>query len=152
MPLADVFKDFAAELPPEVAFVGPDDVEMNHAPNRITWEPISARHSPPKRISRGANDEGDLWQREVSVNVQIWGQTHTETEGLLVTFVNATHRLLGGPGYQLAGEEWSRGGPESAGFQVKLTLVVFQPLRRELQPSRPVTAINPVFKLDGQAV
>jgi hypothetical protein len=153
MALADLFAELGANLPADVAYLGPDSTELYLAPPRIAWEPDTARHVPPRRIQGASGrNEGEIWQRELSVRVRIWGGSHAETESLLVLFANLVHDQLSHFGYQLGGEVWSRGGQLSSGFEVALTVVLRLPLPRLPRPTRPLTEIDATYRLNNTAV
>jgi hypothetical protein len=153
MPLADIMAQLVPLLPPDMPFLGPDDVDTQQSAPSISWAPVSASHHPPKRLGGGSRGpEGELWHRSLVVAVKLWGRSHTETEELLGDFVNAAHSLLTAPGYELGGEQWSHGGPQSSGFECVLSLVLLLPLQRTPVQRRKLTAITTTFKLNDTEV
>jgi hypothetical protein len=151
--LADVFKAFAPHLPADLPFLGPDQVEQQKSAPSISWEPFSASHRPPQGLGGGRKGpEGPLWTRALTVNVRIWGESHSQTEQLLIDFINAVHTEIPAS-YGLEGERWSRSGPGmSSGFEVVLSLVLLIPVPRTAAARRPLTQIDTTFKLNDEAV
>lgn len=130
MGLRAIFDAIDDVLPDEVRVHGPDEKAHHSRPPRITWEPMSGTHGPPKGIGGGATDDGDLWTRRVSVEVKVWGEDFEKTEELLGLFVAKCHDQLTQHSYQLAGERWIVGGDSAHGSCCVLTLVLNVPILR----------------------
>jgi len=150
--LESVFAEFAPLLPPGTKLAGPDQADHSSAPPRITWEPVSAKHGLPKRIGGGPGRDGDLWERDVRLNVKIWGKTLAQTEELLGAFVNAAHYLLSQHSYALDGETWHTGGETASGVVCLLAFSLKVPIARTKKPTRPLEAVAVTAKLNDETV
>jgi hypothetical protein len=149
--MSEIFAAFAEHMPPDLAIAGPEDLDRHGSPPLITWEPLSTTHTKVATgVSGGPEDEGILWQREITFRVKLWGTSLAEVEGFLDSFVNAVDRVLGGPWYRLVSETWNAGGPDVSSPHCELAIALKLPLRRQMRPTRLITNVTTTFELETE--
>lgn len=139
MAIEAVFDGFQDALGVDVVtFAGPKQVDETAKPPRITWQPISARHTSPKRIDGGPGDDGPILTREWLIKVDVWGSDLAETETLADLFLAIAHDKLSQYSYR-PGEEpiWKATGQAGDGTVMQILFTVQSPILR--LPLRTVT-------------
>ena len=137
---------------PGCAFGGPANFDEHSRPPRVVWQPLTAKHTAPRRIGGGAGNDGALWTREVVLLVQVWGEDLASAETLLEGFVNACHRLLTQHSYQLIGEQWTVGARTSKGAVCDLTMTLMLPIPRTKTATTLLEAVAITKKINGNTV
>jgi hypothetical protein len=144
-----VFTELEAGLPAGTLLHGPDDINMQSSPPRVTWEPVSAVHVPPQTIGGGAGDDGDIWLRELTCSMTVWGATIEATDTLFELVVQIIHDACTQFSYRISGEKWNTGGKLANGCVVEFSLVLKVPLRRTVKGVATITEIRQRAHLTG---
>lgn len=109
--------------------IGDQFVQEQGSPPRIVFTPASETFTPP--TGPGGNPR-PLWDRLIAVDVDLWGQTQDDTEGLIDQLIIAVHRTFKGTStapharggrYRVGAGRWVRDtNLVKYGFRYKLQL------------------------------
>jgi hypothetical protein len=130
-----------AWLPEGVRMAGPERADDTSRARRITWEPVSAIYTNPRRLGGGPGDDGEILQRVWSIKVEVWGSTLDDTLLIANTFVAAAHELLSKHGFRGAQESWNAGGVLASGCLCVIAFELVTPIPRRVKPTRKITEI-----------
>lgn len=135
---------------PDLLFVGPEQRDDESRPRRIMWRPAGpAAHAAPKRIGGGPGNDGPILSRVWTIEVEVWGDTLTETEALVNAFLSAAHDVLSQHGYSPGGEAWMVGGRAGGkGALCRMAFPLVVPIPRLRMPTVPVGAVNATYSLE----
>lgn len=138
--LSGIVEAFREELArPEVeVLLGADHVAAHGKPLRIVWVPVSDYFSPPARV--GGNPR-QLYTRNASVTLHIWGADLEATEQLLHDTVAALYRTVSAPGLELQPTQWldDKGGLVQHGEVVLLNIALQIPVFDQPRTTATIT-------------
>lgn len=143
MGFAAIWEAVGEYLPEAIRLVGPDDVGRYDRPQRISWDPVSASPSAPQRLGTAA-EAGPLYTRDVSFELELWGESLEATEEMLASLVNAMHKVLSQHGYRPGSERWNTGAQSTKGVVCVLTVTLRIPLQREQKKTVRISEIAPI--------
>jgi hypothetical protein len=136
-----------AWLPEGVRMAGPDRRDDTSRARRITWEPVSALHTRPRRLGGGPGDDGEIMQRTWTIRVEVWGSSLDDTLLIANAFLGAAHELLTKHGFNGGQESWNPGGVTGSGSLCVIGFELLTPIPRLPKPTRKITEIVAVTTL-----
>lgn len=153
MGLAEIFEPIGEALKEDCRFVGPDRIDDNSAPPRISWNPLGSRLVEPNQI-RGDDGNDPIFTRQWAIEVDVWGKDLAGAEALVDRFLAVAFEKLSRHSMgklQPPTEAWNPGGVTARGVHCVLSLFVMRPVLRT--PPRLVspTAIATATGLDASA-
>jgi hypothetical protein len=124
---------------------GPDQVDHEGQPPRITWEPVRAQYGKARRLGGGAGNDGPFLTRQWTLRVVIWGESLLATERLVDQFLVTLQELLSLHSYSPTEETWNTGEQTDKGALCTMLLSIHAPVLRTVQPTRSITAVNATY-------
>lgn len=126
--ITELYNDLVSRLPPSTPiYLGRQHLAQHDRPPRIVLYPLSERFAPPDRPQPQPGRVMAL--REVTLEMQIWGDSHAQVETVLAEVITALSASLG-TSAQLQTLTWEPEGWDQLGVAAAFSFTVTTPVIR----------------------